>query len=239
LTLSCLFLAPLKAADTDTRDRSIAVFDSLVCPAAEACGYPPVFCKSGEPGTIFEEVVDKILNAQVIVADLTGGNGSLMYELGFAHTRGIATVLLIQSGYKPPFDVQTTNMIFYNYDGGRRTLASSVLELREQIRKSRPPHPGASNPILNAERVRRQRIEQLATRLTPPPNLFGQQPPPVYPGLEPFPVLPSELAALGDEQPPPSFPSTLTGFGETPPPSSSIRDLLTGMGPFPPRKPKP
>src|SRR5260370_27848749 len=127
------FLAPLKAADTDTRNRSIAVFDSLVCPAAEGTSYPPVFCKSGEPGTIFEEVVDNILNAKVIVADLTGGNGSVMYELAFAHTKGIATVLLIQQGHKLPFDVQAMNMIFYNYDGGRRTLASSVRELSEQL----------------------------------------------------------------------------------------------------------
>src|SRR5258708_31660859 len=97
--LSCVFIAPLKDDDTVTRDRSQAVFDSLVSPAALACEYFPTFCLSGEPGTILDNIIEKILKARVLVADLTTGNGSVMYELGFPHMRGIPTGLLVQENY--------------------------------------------------------------------------------------------------------------------------------------------
>lgn len=38
-----------------------------------------------KPGRITDQIIDSIRNADAIIADLTGNNPNVMYELGYAH----------------------------------------------------------------------------------------------------------------------------------------------------------
>jgi hypothetical protein len=149
---TCLFIAPLKDDDTVTRERSETVFEALVTPAALEAGYYPEFCLSGEPGSIFNNIIEKIYNARVLIADLTTGNGSVCYELCAAHLKGIPTVLLIQENHTPPYDLRDMHMIRYSF-GDRRALKSALPLLKQQLAVC-PPGPFArDNPILNAQKL--------------------------------------------------------------------------------------
>ena len=149
----CFFIAPLKGEDTATRDRFEAVFESVVTPAALETGFMPYDCLCAQPGSVVTSIFERILKARVIVADLTGGNGSVGYELGFAHSRSKPTILLIKQGYTPPYDLGQMQHIKYD-DTDRRTLRGAVPQLVAQLKaaKARPPVEW-NNPILNAVRV--------------------------------------------------------------------------------------
>jgi hypothetical protein len=69
-----------------------------------------------------------------VVADITGRNPNVFYELGIAHTYGQRVVLLAQGTEDIPFDLQRFRHILYedNSDGYKaleRGLKGALLEM--------------------------------------------------------------------------------------------------------------
>jgi hypothetical protein len=209
----CLFIAPLKGEDTDTRERTEDVYASVVVPAAERAGYRPRPTMDDEPGTILERIFKDILSAHVVIADVTDGNFSVGYELGFTHSRAKNTILLHRNTYAIPYDVRGVNCVPYDYTN-RRSLRGAVDPLAEQLRRLRGVSNGASNPILNALRS----IPHIG-RVEAPPG--GPQPPPLR-NLEN-----SVRTVQGGEQ-------RRLGQGPPPPPPVTYSGILSGMNVDPP-----
>jgi hypothetical protein len=65
------------------------------------------------PGSIMEQIRSAIQQSRIIVADLTGRNPNVLYELGIAQTLGKPTVLLTQDMADVPFDVRHLRVIVY------------------------------------------------------------------------------------------------------------------------------
>jgi len=63
---------------------------------------------------IIEDIVNGIVNADLIIADLTGTNPNVFYELGIAHGLGIPTVLIAQDIEELPFDLSAYKTIEYS-----------------------------------------------------------------------------------------------------------------------------
>lgn len=80
------------------------------------------------------DIVGAIKTAAVVIADTTGRNPNVFYELGIAHTYGQPVVLLTQRAEDIPFDLQRFRHIVYedNSDGYRaleRGLKGALLEI--------------------------------------------------------------------------------------------------------------
>lgn len=75
---------------------------------------------------IIQDIWKSVCEARVILADLSGLNPNVMYELGIAHTLGKETVLIYQRGgdVKFPFDLAHIRRIEYNNDavGGKKLV---------------------------------------------------------------------------------------------------------------------
>ncbi len=71
---------------------------------------------------IMEDIWQGICQARVILADLTGRNPNVFYELGLAHTLGKRVVLLTQNIHEVPFDLIGLRCVVYedNVDGFTR-----------------------------------------------------------------------------------------------------------------------
>lgn len=63
---------------------------------------------------ILKDVVQGILGADIIIAEMTGGNKNVNYEVGVAHTFKKPCILLAQSKEDIPTDFQDFRTIFYN-----------------------------------------------------------------------------------------------------------------------------
>ena len=70
------------------------------------------------PGFIMEDVLEYIARARLVVADLTGRNPNVFYELGIAHTSkpSASVVLLAQSIDDVPFDLRHLRCLIYEAD---------------------------------------------------------------------------------------------------------------------------
>lgn len=66
------------------------------------------------PGDITEDIRRLIIESQTVIADLSGMNSNVMYELGFAHGRGKKTVLVSSDPLKDlPFDIRSQRVLSY------------------------------------------------------------------------------------------------------------------------------
>jgi nucleoside 2-deoxyribosyltransferase len=62
---------------------------------------------------ILNDVVESIATSDLIVADLTGSNPNVYYELGIAHALDKPTILIAQDLDEVPFDLQSYRVISY------------------------------------------------------------------------------------------------------------------------------
>lgn len=111
-------------------EQSIQTWDYVIKPACEALGLNPVRADMiAEPGEITEQVCRHLRDDEVVIADVTGGNPNVLYELGLRHTRNILTV---QIGEKDrlPFDITVIRTIqFVRTETG-------LVEARERLQEA-------------------------------------------------------------------------------------------------------
>lgn len=83
------------------------VYEDLIRPPLEEAGYTVARADTSlDQQNVMRDVVHGIANADLIVADVTGLNGNVMYELGLAHGLGRPTVILAQAISAVPFDLR-------------------------------------------------------------------------------------------------------------------------------------
>lgn len=84
-----------------------ALFDKLIAPALQRAGYEVTRADNViDQRNVLRDIVSGIDEAHLIVADLTGLNANVFYELGLAHALGIPTLLITQALDAIPFDLR-------------------------------------------------------------------------------------------------------------------------------------
>jgi len=74
-------------------------------------------------------VWEEILRADLVIADLTGKNANVFYELGYAHALDKQTILITQSIKDVPFDLRHRQLIEYvSTPTGLKKLAAAVAQ---------------------------------------------------------------------------------------------------------------
>ncbi|MEY2468266.1 MAG: hypothetical protein QOF21_964, partial [Actinomycetota bacterium] len=122
-----------------------AVYQRAIRPAALAAGWR--VSRVDElvaPGTIAAQYLERILAADLVLADISVPNGNVYYELGVRHAVTAAgTMLIAAGGTVIPFDLSTHRVLFYDNDlGGWSALHT---RLHEALEKFDPEE--ADNPV--------------------------------------------------------------------------------------------
>jgi hypothetical protein len=83
----------------------------------EACEAAGAYCERVDEQifaeTILQRIYNQISKADFIVADMTGRNPNVFYEVGYAHALGKRTILLTKSAADIPFDLKHFPHIVY------------------------------------------------------------------------------------------------------------------------------
>lgn len=87
--------------------------------------------------SIMEDIWSAINAAKIIIADCTGRNPNVFYEVGIAHTLGKPTILISQSMDDIPFDLRHLRVIIYEYTP--RGMESFDLSLQGTIEDINSP----------------------------------------------------------------------------------------------------
>lgn len=93
-------------------------YEKVYAPAIAKAGLKPVRADDEifKTGKIIDQIWQGINNCQVLVAELTGRNPNVFYELGLAHAKGKPVVLVCSNEEDVPFDLRHIRVIYYNKD---------------------------------------------------------------------------------------------------------------------------
>lgn len=147
----CFFIAVIGDEGTLQRERSDQVLECIITPAVKECGYdtPLRADQISEPGIITTQVVEHLLNDDLVVADLTGRNPNVYYELAVRHAVKKPIVQIIDDSESIPFDVSTQRTIRYKYPD-LRSAETCRRKIVEQIRAAETDPNNADSPISGA-----------------------------------------------------------------------------------------
>ncbi|MEM7051412.1 MAG: nucleoside 2-deoxyribosyltransferase [Acidobacteriota bacterium] len=84
------------------------------------------------PGKITDDLVRELNQADVCIADLTGNNPNVMWEVGYAMALGKPVVSIAQSVSDLPFDLQAMRTIQYSRSALGESLAQPLSEAMDQ-----------------------------------------------------------------------------------------------------------
>jgi len=107
----CFIVMPFGDEDLEV------VYSDFVRPVLQTdCG---LACERGDDlfgsNVIMDDIRGSIDAADVVVADLTGKNANVFYEIGICHTVGKAVLLMAQSIDDVPFDLRHRRVLLYEY----------------------------------------------------------------------------------------------------------------------------
>ncbi|QRG68555.1 hypothetical protein [Brevibacillus choshinensis] len=78
-------------------------------------------------GEILPHIVKKIVNSRIIIANISGRNPNVFYELGIAHALDKPTILISKSLSEVPFDLQSKSIILYDNEAELTNMLQSAL----------------------------------------------------------------------------------------------------------------
>jgi hypothetical protein len=90
-------------------------YDSIYIPAIEACGLQAHRADDlFRPSTIVNDIWAYTKRAKILLADLTGKNPNVFYELGLAHALAKPAIIVAESMEEIPFDLRALRIITYD-----------------------------------------------------------------------------------------------------------------------------
>ena len=140
-------LAPFGSEGRERYEDSIVVYESVIQAACSIVGLSPIRADEiAEPGEITELICLRLRDAPFVVADVTGANPNVMYELGLRHSTGKPTVQVGEDG-RLPFDISAIRTVrFIRSPAG---LVDGRKRLEESLRSAM----GGAGTAVSAARV--------------------------------------------------------------------------------------
>jgi len=127
----CFVISPIGSEGSDIRRRADQILKHVISPAVAVCGFDAVRADQiSEPGLITAQVIQHIIDDPLVIADLTGSNPNVFYELAIRHAIRKPLVQIIQKDEKLPFDVSGMRTVPVDH----RDL-DSVEEAKREIEK--------------------------------------------------------------------------------------------------------
>jgi len=141
----CFVISPIGAEGTTDRQRADNVLHHIIEPAA--LEFHVVRADQiAKPGHITTQIVEHILEAPLVVADLTGHNANVFYELALRHVTRKPVIHMSDGEWRPPFDVAPQRTIFFDVtDLGSAARARD--ELAQQIAAVKADPKNFDNPL--------------------------------------------------------------------------------------------
>lgn len=85
-------------------------------------------------GVVLQDIVAGIIEAKIIIAEVTPVNQNVFYELGYAHALRKPTILLAERGKQLPFDITGYRCLFYeNTIGGKKQVEEALRQHLQAI----------------------------------------------------------------------------------------------------------
>lgn len=111
---TCFFITPIGPPGSEDRKRADQI-QKFILTEVLAGKYKIVRADElPHPGSITQQIISLLYNAHLVVADLTGSNPNVAYELAVRHAFNKVSIHLIDKADKIPFDLKDERTIVFD-----------------------------------------------------------------------------------------------------------------------------
>ncbi len=149
---SCFVVTQIGEEDSPERIHADWVFEEILLPVfGEKFEHYELIRadKIALPGLIDAQIIDMILNADLVIADLTNTNPNVFYEIGIRHVVQKPIIHIHLKGQKIPFDVSLYRSMPFLLSRPS-DLKRARLDLGELITSTERPDFAVDNPVVRA-----------------------------------------------------------------------------------------
>lgn len=141
----CFIITPIGSSGTETRRETDGLVASVLTPVLSQFDLEPIPAhRISETGSITRQIIKRLIESDLVIANLTDLNPNVMYEVGIRHCARKPLIVLAKEGTVLPFDLSDERTVFFRND------MSGAEELKQQLAKIIPKALGdeaADNPV--------------------------------------------------------------------------------------------
>lgn len=166
-------ITPIGKKGSEEYKKYDAIFNSMIKPAVNEVDDFEIIKANDiyKPGSFVKNILENLYSSDIVIANLTGLNPNVFYELGVRHALSNRTILITEDLMSIPSDLREYRAIEYKYDISeieifKEDLSKTILEVLEN-----PDHPDnpvqdrLQNIINNREESYKKEIEILIKKL--------------------------------------------------------------------------
>lgn len=149
----CFIITPIGNENSEIFRKAKGVIDSVIKPVLEKYDFDDIkpAYEILESGMISNQIINRIVNDDLVIANLTGNNPNVMYELSIRHATAKPIIHICENGTVLPFDIKDSRTIFYKDDMlGVQELNMAFEKFVSQIDYSKEYK---DNPIYSAVKI--------------------------------------------------------------------------------------
>jgi hypothetical protein len=114
---TCFIACPIGSDDSKERKRSDKLLKFILKPVLEELSYEVIRADQIQiAGNITSQMLQSLIDANIVIGDLTGTNPNVMYELGIRHAIHRPFIHVMEKGGSLPFDIYDVRTIFYDFE---------------------------------------------------------------------------------------------------------------------------
>jgi len=146
---TCFIITPIGAPDSDINKKTNGLLSAVIEPVLRGLKFKAVPAHHiASPGSIPKQILRHLVEDKLVIANLTGLNPNVMYELAVRHAVKLPLVMMAEYGTDLPFDVKDQRTIFY--DDSYVGVEKCKVQLETAIQTVLAPEYVAENPIYDA-----------------------------------------------------------------------------------------
>lgn len=156
----CFVIMPIGSEEDYEKYKD--VYELMIKEAVEGAGLELRCIRADEvskSGAIIKDIIKRLYEADVVIADLSGLNANVCYELGVRHALKGGTIMIVDDIESIPFDLKPYRVLEYS-----ATLRGAHIfkrDLKKFLQAALDDPRGADNPVLDfLPRPERERVEQ-------------------------------------------------------------------------------
>ena len=128
----CFVISPIGDEGSDIRANADKLLKYIINPVCQSCNFNVERVDQiNDSDSITQTIIDKLLSADLVIADITGHNPNVFYEMGYRKCTGKPIIHLKCKGEKLPFDVTTIRTFEYDL-----TDLDSVESIKERLQQT-------------------------------------------------------------------------------------------------------
>lgn len=145
---TCFIITPIGDTASNIRRKIDGLIDEVLEPVLSKLGYKVVVShRISDPGSVTNIIIQKIYDSELVIANLTGNNPNVMYEVAIRHACAKPIIHITESIKDLPFDIMDQRTIEYTDD------MAGAFKLKEDLNKivqNINDEDTADNPITKA-----------------------------------------------------------------------------------------